>query len=83
MAADYLTTASSVGAPTCAPVIRWKTCPRSTPGARRRNCRKGEHIVLPQAGHATGKLLVDSDAVMGIPLEQFSHSTGTLNEIQI
>ena len=45
--------------------------------------KKGEHIVLPKKNTPLANYWLTLMQSVGIPLEQFSHSTGTLNEIQI
>ena len=58
-----------------------KGCPSLFTGGAGQQLKRGEHIVLPQADTPLANYWLTLAQQSGVPLEQFSHSTGTLEEL--
>jgi len=58
-------------------------CPAIYSGGAANHLRRGEHIILPEQDTPLANYWVTLMQSTGIPLEQFSHSTGTLGEILV
>ena len=56
-------------------------CPSIYAGGTAANLKKGEHIMLPEEDTPLANYWLTLMQQAGVPLEQFSHSTGTLGEI--
>ena len=56
-------------------------CPAIYTGGAAEQLKRGEHIVLPEQDTPLANYWLTLMQSMGVPLEQFSHSTGTLGEI--
>lgn len=58
-----------------------KGCPSLFTGGAGQQLKRGEHIVLPEADTPLANYWLTLAQQSGVPLEQFSHSTGTLGEL--
>ena len=58
-------------------------CPAIYTGGAAEKLKRGEHIVLPEQDTPLANYWLTLMQSMGVPLEQFSHSTGTLGELVI
>lgn len=58
-----------------------KGCPSLFTGGAGQQLKRGEHIVLPEADTPLANYWLTLTQQSGVPLEQFSHSTGTLEEL--
>ena len=58
-----------------------KGCPAIYTGGAGGNLKRGEHIVLPEEDTPLANYWVTLAQQSGVPLEKFSHSTGTLGEL--
>ena len=58
-----------------------KGCPSIYTGGAGAKLKRGEHIVLPEKNTPLANYWLTLMQQAGVPLEQFSHSTGTLSEI--
>jgi len=56
-------------------------CPSIYTGGAAEKLKRGEHIVLPEQDTPLANYWLTLMQSMGVPMEQFSHSTGTLGEI--
>jgi len=58
-----------------------KGCPSIYTGGAAKNLKSGEHIVLPEQDTPLANYWLTLMQSVGVPLDRFSHSTGTLGEI--
>ena len=58
-------------------------CPAIYTGGAAKNLKSGEHIVLPQKDTPLANYWLTLMQSVGVPLDGFSHSTGTLGELVI
>jgi len=58
-------------------------CPSIFTGGAAESLKKGEHIVLPEQDTPLANYWLTLMQSMGIPMDRFSHSTGTLSEILV
>ena len=56
-------------------------CPAIYSGGAANHLRRGEHIVLPEQDTPLANYWLTLMQQVGVPLEQFSHSTGTVTEL--
>ena len=56
-------------------------CPSIYTGGAAEKLKRGEHIVLPEQDTPLANYWLTLMQSMGVPMEQFSHSTGTLDEM--
>ena len=56
-------------------------CPSIYAGGAGAGLKKGEHIVLPEKDTPLANYWVTLMQQFGVPMEQFSHSTGTLGDV--
>ncbi|MDF1860795.1 MAG: DUF1552 domain-containing protein [Verrucomicrobiales bacterium] len=56
-------------------------CPAIYTGGAAEKLKRGEHIVLPEQDTPLANYWLTLMQQIGVPLEQFSHSTGTLDEM--
>jgi hypothetical protein len=58
-------------------------CPAIFAGGAAEKVKKGEHIILPKQDTPLANYWLTLMQSVGVPLDRFSHSTGTLGEIVI
>jgi hypothetical protein len=56
-------------------------CPSIYAGGATKKLKHGEHIVLPEHDTPLANYWLTLMQQVGVPVEQFSHSTGTISEV--